>query len=60
MKTPEQYKQLPPRQKLLALAQALDDSASRCDNMLLKGTWVEDTFIGTAQRLRELCKELPK
>jgi hypothetical protein len=57
--TPAAYKKLSPRKKILALAKAMDQEAKRCDaNLLLAGTWVQDTFRGTADRLRELEQEL--
>jgi hypothetical protein len=61
MTTPQQYKKLPPMQKLIALADALETSVEACNrNMLLKDTWVQDTLAGTAERLRELYLELLK
>jgi hypothetical protein len=59
--TPKQYEKLSPRLKLIVLAQALETLVEACNqNMLLKDTWVQDTFAGTAERLRELYLELLK
>jgi hypothetical protein len=57
--TPEAYEKLTPKQKAIAVADALDDCARRCaDNMLVAGTWVEKSFTGAAERLRELSEEI--
>jgi hypothetical protein len=55
----KQYKKLSVPEKLLALADTMEVTARRCtENLLIKDTWVQESFQGTADRLRELHAEL--
>lgn len=56
---PKDYKKLPPLEKLRVLFGVMDAQAMRCDeNVLLRKTWVQESFWGTADRLREIYAEL--
>jgi hypothetical protein len=45
------------KQKLIELAKACEETAVRCDsNVLLAKTWVQESFTGLAERLRELAR----
>jgi len=59
--TRKKYKKLSVPEKLLALADSMETTAMSCrGNMLIRDTWVEESFLGTADRLREIHAELTR
>ena len=54
-------RKLPIPERLEALAEAAEECAERCgNNMLVAGTWIEESFKGIADRMTELAQELRK
>jgi hypothetical protein len=54
-----QFHKMSPQEQIMALAEALRDSAARCKtNFLTSGTWIEQTFDGAADRLDEIYNNL--
>jgi hypothetical protein len=46
------------KRQLIELAKACEQTAARCDNnVLLAKTWVQESFAGLAERLRELAED---
>jgi hypothetical protein len=55
----EELRALPIRQRLTELERKVRAQAERCEeNILLSGTWVQDTFEGIADRLEEIVEDL--
>lgn len=55
----DQLNKLAPHERALAIADVLDETAVRCrSNALIAGSWVEQSFKGAAERLRELAADL--
>jgi len=54
--TPEEWDMAPLPEQLIALADALVESADRCrNNVVFADSWVEGTLRGTADRLVTLA-----
>ena len=56
--TSEEYQKLSPTKMIDALIGAMEESAEHAGSNVLLSGWPQDTFWGTADRLRELKKAL--
>jgi len=56
--TIKKWRKLPPYEQAIAIAELLEKCAKRCEGVILRDSWVETSFQGAAERLRELAKNL--
>jgi hypothetical protein len=57
----KEFQALPPLRQLFAIGVELEACSARAgENMLTAGTWVEQSFLGAAQRLHDVAERLSR